>query len=58
MSDREKKLWMMVRRGLLLICAAIKREHDPPSLLLDVRQGLIIIADAIEAECKGTAELV
>jgi hypothetical protein len=57
MSERDRKLWMMVRRGLLLITKAIEREQEPPPLMREVRRGLLIICAAIEEECT-TPELV
>jgi hypothetical protein len=45
MSARERHLWLMVRRGLLLIAKAIEQDLAPP--WGDVRRGLLLIAAAI-----------
>jgi hypothetical protein len=53
MTEQERKIWLMVRRGMLLIAKAIGRERDPPPLMREVRRGLLIICVAIEQECKA-----
>lgn len=48
MTEAERKIWHAVRRGLLLIAAAIDRDHDLAPLWGEVRRGLLLIAAAIE----------
>jgi hypothetical protein len=56
MNERERQLWMMVRRGILLVARAIEREHKPPSLMCEIRRGLLIICTAIEEEIMATKQ--
>jgi hypothetical protein len=55
MTEQERRLWLMVRRGLLLICAALRKENAP--LYAEMRRGLLMVCGAIERECEAV-ELV
>ena len=57
MSERERQLWIMIRRGVLLVAKAIERTPDAPPLMREIRRGLLIICQAIEEEVKA-GELV
>jgi len=53
MNERDRKLWLAIRRGILLIAAAIDREDCGP-FMIEVRRGLLLITAAIEAAAAAT----
>lgn len=50
MSVQERRLWGMIRRGLLLVARALEEETRP--MYAAMRRGFLMICEAIEQECK------
>ena len=51
MNAHDRQLWRAIRRGILLIAAAMARQPTADPLLTEVRRGLLLIAVAIERAC-------
>lgn len=52
MSERERRLWRAVRRGLLLVCAVIEQEQAQWPWGA-ARRSLLLFTEAIEKETNG-----
>lgn len=46
----EQRLWLEIRRGLLLIAGAIEQEQQVSPVLVAVRRGVLLVAGAISRE--------
>lgn len=47
--DRDKALWIAIRRALLLAAGAIHKAQPPDPIWIDIRRALLLAAGAIEA---------
>lgn len=56
MTEADRKLWGAVRRGLLLICAAIKEDPAASPLWRMVRRGFLLVCAAIERETTALSQ--
>jgi hypothetical protein len=51
MAEHERRLWMALRQGLLLICGEI--DNSAPPLWRAFKRGALLICGAIEREVRG-----